>query len=320
MTDKVALLTHSDLDAVGAAIILKRLFTYTHQRSCGYGKIDKMLNDLYDEGVETLVVADLSFTEDQLAFALDHFDQVHYFDHHLQSEAHLNVGRSNFYPRIVNGKSSALLAWEAIEQWLGDGPEKIALKRIAEAVDAYDLWQHVEKPHSFSLGYDLNLILNEIGFDLFEVQFAGGLTKEAYGKYKDIILHKRNTIAKECADTDCFDVHAAGSKLFFLTDPALVNDFTLQFPDHRIYYMIYKSSREGYRLSIRVGGKYPSVDMTKVLGILDERLPMYKQDIVSKGGHAHACGINFTDDTDLDIIEELVFDIDVLVAEIFGQA
>lgn len=311
---KWGILTHTDMDAAGANIMLRNLYPVAVTTRCGYGKVDKTLSDLNEEGVTHLAVADISLTPNQLEIALGLFQTVVYFDHHLQSQQHVGHRETGlrFFPYIDMTKSSTLLVAEALIARIEKNLDNKVLPfvRLSRWINAYDLW-HKDDP-LFRNGYDLNILFSIVGFDKFVIMFRDGYDQKEYLPYSEKVDARKAEILSSIENTEMME--SGKDALFFLEDANIVNDFTIFRPKYRIYYMVYKSN-EGWRLSIRVRDDF--INMSEYLSMLNTHNDWGKVEhlIPSRGGHAKACGVTFSSEATLEDVVEVVDMIQSMVHE-----
>lgn len=300
------LFTHVDLDACAAGIVLSHHFDpiIAKQRG-GYAKIEDGLNKLKKEGCENLIVADINLEPKQLFQALKDFKEVWYFDHHegsLQIKEGLK-GKSlpRFNPYIGN-QSSAMLAYQFAvanteghqnsNPFLSDKP----MQKLVMLTNIYDLWQ-IKNPH-FNDAIDLNTIFWKYGYVDFFDRFKNGVdayTDEEKRWMKEDRERKAEGLRNVHENRLELD---SGSVVYVCSDKTLINDFTLAYPQYKVYYVMRRDAqRKSFAMSVRLlkDGPYSNgkLDMNYCINEARKTGFFSPDTVLSCGGHKEAAGVDF---------------------------
>ncbi|MBU1988103.1 MAG: hypothetical protein KKD94_01320, partial [Nanoarchaeota archaeon] len=85
--DKIALITHTDLDGVGAAKIVNEVVKTDFLRFIDYAEInDSLLKELKQNKINKLIITDISITEPGFVKKAEKFADILMIDHHLFQE------------------------------------------------------------------------------------------------------------------------------------------------------------------------------------------------------------------------------------------
>jgi len=277
-------LTHYDLDAVVSTIFAKKAFPEIEISKCGgYGKVGKNLKLLKETGCERLVVTDLNLTGPQMDDALEHFEEVHYFDHHIESENFIGMDHPSLhfnYSSKMSASAMLYLYWLEGGGLDGKGGSNKALSHLAMYTDVYDMWR--VKDDKFGIGYQLNDLFWHYSFFGFEPKFKDGFpgfTEEEVRLLK-IKKQARLDIIEESPQ------HWVNEESFviLLTNRDAIND--VQFERDAVFYFILTHNGDGYSCSFRAKTEDPDVNINDVLKSTQKRFP----DIMMNGGGHHKAG------------------------------
>lgn len=154
--------THNDLDGIGCAILMEKVFPEVKTFTIDYRELPEVLPRVLEKAKTNQVyVTDLSLT-DELAALCDKHGKVQHIDHHISSKKPCEK-----YPWSlvdVNNCGTYLL-WKMLSQYanLED------YKEFVELVDNYDTWGHGTQPTEKAK--DLNRLLKMLGPDVFAQRF-----------------------------------------------------------------------------------------------------------------------------------------------------
>jgi oligoribonuclease NrnB/cAMP/cGMP phosphodiesterase (DHH superfamily) len=193
----VHIFTHSDLDGVGAAIILRRAFEnvpivnvsteYHH-----YDTIDKALLDFIKrkEYVETdlLIISDICpdlKTCEELDKANGKLIKIQLFDHHVtRSWICKKFKKWCTYNSVKCGTEMVAKAYKKNSQ------RNLNVSNFVETVGAWDLWRLKSKHRK--RGEDLNLLVQFMGCDTFENTFFLNPIFDLTSEGKEIIKYLKD--------------------------------------------------------------------------------------------------------------------------------
>lgn len=155
-------ITHNDLDGIGCAILMEKVFPEVKTFPIDYRELPKVLPRVLEKAkMNQIYITDIALTE-ELAKLCDDHGKVQHVDHHLSSKK-----VSDKYPWSlfdVNNCATYLL-WKMLSQYanLED------YKEFVELVDNYDTWGHGTQPTEKAK--DLNRLLKMLGPDVFAQRF-----------------------------------------------------------------------------------------------------------------------------------------------------
>lgn len=176
MQKMITLLTHSDLDGAGAAVLARLAFgdEKLEIKCCDYENIDKHIMECLDQGVtERLLIVDISPQSEAVYNRLDAIHKekslkITCLDHHKTSAALV------YHPWGLHDATSCgtgmFLAWLVQHDYLDESDE---LSRFALAVWAYDTWQLGSKYRG--RGESLHRLCDFMGLDRFIATFVDSL-------------------------------------------------------------------------------------------------------------------------------------------------
>lgn len=155
-------ITHNDLDGIGCAILMEKVFPEVKTFPIDYRELPKVLPGVLEKAkMSHVYITDIALTE-ELAKLCDDHGKVQHVDHHISSKK-----VSDKYPWSlfdVNNCATYLL-WKMLSQYanLED------YKEFVELVDNYDTWGHGTQPTEKAK--DLNRLLKMLGPDVFAQRF-----------------------------------------------------------------------------------------------------------------------------------------------------
>ena len=155
-------ITHNDLDGIGCAILMEKVFPDVKTFTIDYRELPEVLPRVLEKAkMSPVYITDIALTE-ELAKLCDDHGKVQHVDHHISSKK-----VSDKYPWSlfdVNNCATYLL-WKMLSQYanLED------YKEFVELVDNYDTWGHGTQPTEKAK--DLNRLLKMLGPDVFAQRF-----------------------------------------------------------------------------------------------------------------------------------------------------
>lgn len=155
-------ITHNDLDGIGCAILMEKVFPDIKTFPIDYRELPKVLPRVLEKAkMDQVYITDIALTE-ELAKLCDDHGKVQHIDHHVSSKK-----VSDKYPwSLFDVKNCATyLLWKMLSQYanLED------YKEFVELVDNYDTWGHGTQPTEEAK--DLNRLLKMLGPDVFAQRF-----------------------------------------------------------------------------------------------------------------------------------------------------
>lgn len=320
--DKILLLTHTDLDGDGPAILLKLLFPNVTVQHCANNTMsydiknavcNKDINVLYD----TIIVTDISCTEkdaekinknpnNKKLILLDHHTTALYLNKYkwacVQNEIIEDSFRKDYYPKNSNGLSSGtsllydFLEYKGYDSYIN----KPLVKTFVHLIATYDTWDWntiFNKNEKFTI---LNTLHNIYGDNMFEKEMIKKLTNpnetNLFSELDTIILNiEQNRIddylerIKKCIHTGNIEINGKHHSIVFCNS----NNYPMetfemmktQYPDYDLYLINY-----GTGLSIR--SEKDDIDV----GALTKQF--------GGGGHKGAGGVKIKSDLLIDTIEK----------------
>lgn len=155
-------ITHNDLDGIGCAILMEKVFPDIKTFPIDYRELPKVLPRVLEKAkMDQVYITDIALTE-ELAKLCDDHGKVQHIDHHVSSKK-----VSDKYPWSLFDvhNCATYLLWKLLSQYanLED------YKEFVELVDNYDTWGHGTQPTEKAK--DLNRLLKMLGPDVFAQRF-----------------------------------------------------------------------------------------------------------------------------------------------------
>jgi len=304
------LLTHYDLDGISCDILMSKIYDFTEKKAYSYNKIRESISNGYLKWYDSAIVTDISLTKNQFKdIAKEYGKKFLYVDHHRPTiQMLISMEKDDNFPIcLVNDRMSATALifyhfFGSLKQYKGIG-------KYVSAVNAYDMWLYESKPKDFSIGYDLNILFWEYHYDDFYKRFFNSFDLNFTSQEQKWIYNYKKEREKALDRTE---LHTFGrnSALFLYTDRKYINDYTLEYPEFDVYYMVYINNDDEIVLSIRSTLNPDIVELGEIVRNIKD-----KHDIIlTAGGHPQAAGVNFSKKTSLDdiidIIEEINNDVE----------
>lgn len=163
---KQILVTHTDLDGAGCAILFRRYYPNIEIRYCDYDTIDEVSKELWDkrDNYDAIYFADIT-PNDEYGLKMIQDKKFTLIDHHITRE-YLSSALSDNVVYDINFCATYLTAAH-FSVHAADCQEH---RDFIVAVDAYDTWK-LDSPHR-GLGLSLNLLFHYYGMETFVEQFA----------------------------------------------------------------------------------------------------------------------------------------------------
>lgn len=163
---KQILVTHTDLDGAGCAILFKRHYPNIEIRYCDYDTIDEVSKELWNkrDNYDAIYFADITPNEE---YGLKMLEDRRFtlIDHHITREYLNNAQHENV---IYNTNFCATyLTAKYFGSYISDRQDN---RDFILAVDAYDTWK-LDSPQR-GLGLSFNLLFDYYGMETFVEQFA----------------------------------------------------------------------------------------------------------------------------------------------------
>ena len=289
-------MTHYDLDGVTCDILMSKMYNFEAKHKCGYMKVKEKISQGDLMWYDSCVVTDISLTLDQYLFISGEYkDRFLYIDHHGPSIKMINDLPKNFSKCLVDHDFSAsaiiLRSFKALQRY-----DKVF--DYVAAVDAYDKWRIQTHPERFEIGYELNSLFWNMGYDDFYARFSHSMTLDYTHSEQQIVDgHKRDRDAALAAS----DMNDFGKNSILILNPpaGYINDYTLQYPDYDFYYMVYNNN-DNMTISVRSSLDYVNIGMV-LRQVRDEN-----ELVITAGGHPQAGGADLDGMTPLDDILNVI--------------
>ena len=303
MKKDVVLLNHYDLDASSCYIIAHHMYNVIESKNQGYAKVPQALDYLinkYADSVDTIVISDLSMEEETLVKALDNFNEVILYDHHLPS-ANFEVFTGNLYdyPTFKYHYTDKMSATAIMYQdYLKQGGERTQeLDDLVKYTNAYDMWKS-DTPE-FWHGVSLNFLFWENHLWEFAKRFEDGfdgLTSDE----KAFCNRKLKEVDDSLKSADKEKIND-DLKIYIMNDTSSINFVTLKDNDAQIFIILYQADSEDKEWCCSVRST------CELFNVNDALQKVEKDDIImSTGGHKAAGGITFVHGTTLEQILEKI--------------
>ena len=162
MAKKVYAITHNDLDGIGCAVLLEKVYPQIQTYAIDYRELNEVLpNILKEAGKETLVyLTDISLNEQQAQICNEF--KVQHIDHHSSSMKLMSKYDWSFTDPshcATYHLYNMLCQYANIQDY----------KKFVDLVDSYDTWGHGTEPSPEA--FDLNRLLKMIGAETFVARF-----------------------------------------------------------------------------------------------------------------------------------------------------
>jgi len=268
-------ITHNDLDGIGCAILMEKVFPEVKTFPIDYRELPKVLPRVLEKAkMNPVYITDIALTE-ELAKLCDDHGKVQHVDHHISSKK-----VSDKYPWSlfdVNNCATYLL-WKMLSQYanLED------YKEFVELVDNYDTWGHGTQPTEKAK--DLNRLLKMLGPDVFAQRFKHKSSVE-FNDVEEAIInvdkHMEEKYLRE-AITYTQAMRDKDGNIFLLVAAeqytSSLGNYLLQQFEEAEYVVILDMLHD--KASLRSKGKVNVADLAKACG---------------GGGHAKAAGFLMSD-------------------------
>ena len=294
---------HWDCDGVVSKIFHDRIYGKCYSKASGYGKIDKILNELVSKGYQSITFTDLAITPVQMQFCVDNFEEVRFFDHHPATEETYALFKD--HPKVKECVFRSDLSGAGImyvEYLRKGGVNSPELARLAKWADDYDLWKQ-DSPN-WKESFELNDLFWIYSFFAFEKRFINGIDKFTDNEIQ-MISDKRKEIEAILDKSPIEELEGSGF-IIMPTDRGTISHLTFMIPDYIFYYIIsFDDGTNTYSASLRMN----NVDRLLVEPDINEKLKSIVDDnqyITSAGGHAQAAGISFTEGITVPKILEVI--------------
>ena len=259
--DPFVVLTHSDMDGVGCAILLTN--TYKKQvvkiLNTGYNSIHQKIHNASLHNCKNIIVTDLSLEDIHIKSLEVYFDNVIFIDHHETSK---DIRYPLDWKVFINTKACAT---KLVQVFLTHkGHDLKSSKEFVNLVNDYDIWLHQDSDSIL-----LNNIYWELKFNKFLKSFLTyTFPPDLYRKARQIQKVKEEDIVE-------FDSYIIEDDLMVIVADKHISDISLFYREQKHFFIINKKGR----LSLR---------STKNM------LPFYEQlksINISCGGHKNAGGV-----------------------------
>lgn len=287
-------LTHYDLDGVVSGMIAKAIFPIELQKCCGYGKAEPKLKELMASGHDNLVVTDFNLTDELMKDALNHFDTVHYYDHHEPSAEHAqyaNVPNApwNFdYHFTLKLSGTAITYMDAMKRGvkLPDGFEQ-----MVKLTDTYDLWR-TDNP-LWDDAYILNDLFWRYNFWGFENRFSDGFSGFSSDElqYCKLLNEERHDIIDSAPLEELED----NGMIIMLPNRKALSEVTLFLDQYDYFFIIYTNDEDAEgKLNCSIRARVDTTRTGDEVNINDAvRKCVAEGHLLSGGGHKKAGGCIF---------------------------
>lgn len=305
MSDKRrVLMTHYDMDGVGCDILLSKMWKFEKKYMSGYAKIKQKISQGDLKFYDSCVVSDICLTPEQYKdISSEYGDKFLLIDHHEPTKDAL-VAYNNGSNVIFSSKFCATaLIFQSFNNKLKYYKD---IASFVIAVDAYDVWRHKTHPENFEVGYDLNTLFWKYGYWDFFDRFTDNFSLK-WSEEESLWIDEHKKKRDEAINKSDMNEFGDNSLLVLNITSDYVNDYTLQFPQYDVYYMVYVNADGKIVLSSRT-----SLEDVQLGYIVRDVRGMY-DDILTAGGHPKSAGIDFKSTTPLDVILDVVEDINYFV-------
>jgi len=268
-------ITHNDLDGIGCAILMEKVFPEVKTFTIDYRELPEVLPRVLEKAkMSPVYITDIALTE-ELAKLCDDHGKVQHVDHHISSKK-----VSDKYPWSlfdVNNCATYLL-WKMLSQYanLED------YKEFVELVDNYDTWGHGTQPTEKAR--DLNRLLKMLGPEVFVSRFKAKASVKFNSIEEAIINTDKNMEEKYLQEAITYTqaMRDKDGNVFLLVAAeqytSSLGNYLLQQFEEAEYVVILDMLHD--KASLRSKGKVNVADLAKACG---------------GGGHAKAAGFLMND-------------------------
>lgn len=178
------LITHTDLDGIGCAILAIYFDNFDYIYSINYNSINDCIDSINLSPENQYVITDLSLSEEQFS-RIDKISNVTIIDHHKSSN-YLQKYKNQF---IDVSKCGTKLFYEKYYKSINKNSK---IDKFVEIVNINDLW--LFNKYNFEINYNLNRLFvemkNSSGF-IEKIQiYNHGLTNSIYKSFIELIINK----------------------------------------------------------------------------------------------------------------------------------
>lgn len=301
-------ITHYDLDGVGSAICLKKVYGKTTVLPTGYNKLLQTIIDVefHIQNANILYITDLQLDSDCLKVLNEYIKkydiEIHLYDHH-QNIKHLI---HEFCPHIIYEYSLKLsgtgLTYKRFRNYLKKLDDYKLYDDFFHSVNSFDLWD-VGSQH-FTKGTNYNDLFWEYKFDKFIDIYSNLSSININGENRDLNRIQDNK-------TKYFNYLKSQSQLLqnetwcISFADKYINELQMFYPTHKYYINITSKGN----VSLRVNQKYHNI------------IPVFKNFLAAYnplrgGGHEFIYSTQLSQNTAeiLDIVKKFVSN-DITVLE-----
>ena len=171
-------ITHNDLDGLGCAILLEKIFPNIQTFAIDYRELDEVLPKVLNKAIGDVVfITDISMNESQAELCNNH-GKVQHIDHHSSSK-HL----MDKYPWSMTDVNHC--ATYHLFTMLSNYAVLNDYKDFVTLVDNYDTWGHGTQPTEEAK--DLNRLKHMIGEEAFVIRFKGSASTKLSSSERALI-------------------------------------------------------------------------------------------------------------------------------------
>ena len=192
---KIINLTHSDLDGVVCAILLKKIYSEVKVHSCTYKTVNDKFGELINEFPNaTYYITDMSLDESKFKEFLVGNKNIHLIDHHPAAESSIIENKVVYMNR---GSGCKLVLDTLLAQGHLFDSE---MKKLVEIASDYDTWTHKLKMSKI-----LNRLYSYYRFKGFLNRFEDGISNFTEEE-KEYIKKNNDHINSYLKSIEVFDI------------------------------------------------------------------------------------------------------------------
>jgi len=179
-------LFHYDLDGVTSNILMSMLYPIEEVYKGGYKQLYEVIDSGKVSGYDFLCSGDVCLRNEYFYTLEEEYkNRMLYVDHHQDS---LKLEPKHAKTVISTDLSATGLIYVSFFQ---NNDKRI--NQFITGVDAYDMWRWKTNPEEFKIGYSLNILFGEYGYDGFKERF-NDLVYSLTDYEKGVITIKTSTV------------------------------------------------------------------------------------------------------------------------------
>lgn len=212
MNKKIKLITHTDFDGIGCAILAKHIFgeVNVNVTFCDYSDMTNVVKAAVEKGLlyDRVFITDLNLPQDIVDYIdnINEYDRILLFDHHIQSLPYNNFSWVTAAESNDNGDKTCgtELFYSYLKNNYADFRDSLTLQQFVKYVTYYDTWVWQNKGADGDMAKKLNDLLYIYGRDTFIYKMlhylSQSVAKYSLSSMDGVVLGVRDREIREYID------------------------------------------------------------------------------------------------------------------------